>query len=383
MSSKPTSKPSTGSSTSGGTNVNKYDYEKKEFILKGAVILCQHGFLGTEDTMNPLFKNLKDNVLKGFYQCEFCDGIIRYSELSPSNSAITELNERIKQNPEHNFFIRTLFSNPQYGAISTQANELKEIINTIRKKNPNVPIVLVGYSKGGVVNCKCAIENPGLIDTIINVGTPHEDTLIQDLIQIIGDSYKDKCKFLGCIPNPVADLAIQGLVELVNLGVDNVLNETVTYKDLKKEWNALTKKSKFIVIAAEAIEVDGQFNGDFVVPTESAIASGFRGRTYNNTIDNFIVRDDKVTIDLNVLKPNLLTDFALDLLSGAVEAITGFDVVKTIEVIFDIISNFINNEGNFTKCFKLAHCSLPIINNKDFMLTHNTIGMRVLAGLNT
>ncbi len=31
-----------------------------------------------------------------------------------------------------------------------------------------------GKIKGGVVNCKCAIENPGLIDTIINVGTPHE-----------------------------------------------------------------------------------------------------------------------------------------------------------------------------------------------------------------
>ena len=68
------------------------------------------------------------------------------------------------------------------------------MINQIRYYLPNIPIVLIGYSKGGVVNLKCAIDIYGLIDRIINVGTPHEDTFIQDIIQTIADVFKDKCK---------------------------------------------------------------------------------------------------------------------------------------------------------------------------------------------
>lgn len=47
--SKPNLNTGTGSSTNSNgssSSTNKYDYEEKEFFLKGSVVLCQHGFLG-------------------------------------------------------------------------------------------------------------------------------------------------------------------------------------------------------------------------------------------------------------------------------------------------------------------------------------------------
>lgn len=369
---------STSTTTSTTTS---YSYSNQEILLKGSVVLCQHGFLGHEGTMNPLFENLKGNPLKGTFGAVFCDNLLKYSELSPSNSAILEIKEKLTQNPEANVFVRTLFSNPQYGAVSTQACELKEMIQAIRKNHPNIPIVLVGYSKGGVVNCKCAIENEGMIDKIINIGTPHDDTLVQDLIQIIGDGLKEKFVLFDAIPIKPAQDAIQYLVDLVNDGVDDVLNETVTYKNLKTEWNNMSVRPKFTPIAGEAIIVNGEFNGDFVVPTESAMATGFRGKTFADTLSNFIVDDEKVTIATSQIR-NAMGDcaFVLDILSAASEAILECDVVAIIEALFDIVANIVQNDGDFAKCLKLAHMSM--LGSDDFILTHETIGMRVFAGLN-
>lgn len=369
---------STSTTTSTSTS---YGYGNQEVLLKGSVVLCQHGFLGHEGTMNPLFENLKNNPLKGSFGAVFCNNLLKYSELSPTNSAVLEIKDKLTQNPEANVFVRTLFSNPQYGAVSTQARELKEMIQAIRKNHPNIPIVLVGYSKGGVVNCKCAIENEGMIDKIINVGTPHDDTLVQDIIQIIANGLKDKYGSILGIPVKPAQDAIQYLTDLINDGVDDVLNETVTYKNLKTEWNNMSVRPKFTPIAGEAIVVNGEFNGDFVVPTESAMATGFRGKTFADILTNFIVDDDKVTIATSQIRNAMGEfEFVLDILSAASEAILECDVVAIIETLFDIIANIVQNDADFAKCLKLAHISM--LGSEDFLLTHETIGMRVFAGLN-
>lgn len=369
---------STSTTTSTSTN---YGYNNQEVLLKGSVVLCQHGFLGHEGTMNPLFENLKNNPLKGTFGAVFCDNLLKYTELSPTNKAVLEIKEKLTQNPERNVFVRTLFSNPTYGDVSTQARELKEMIQAIRKNHPNIPIVLVGYSKGGVVNCKCAIENEGMIDKIINVGTPHDDTLVQDIIQIIGNGLKEKYGSILGIPVKPAQDAIQYLIDLINEGIDDILNEKVTYKSLKDEWNRMSVRPKFTPIAGEAIEVNGEFNGDFVVPTESAMATGFRGKTFTNNLSNFTVNDEKVTITTSQIR-NAMGDcaFVLDILSAASEAILECDVVAIIETLFDIIANIVQNDGDFAKCLKLAHISM--LGSEDFLLTHDTIGMRVFAGLN-
>ncbi len=365
---------------SGNSSSTKY-YEDSSALLKGAVVLCQHGLLGNEDTINPLFDNLKSNVLRKQMGCEFCDGVLRYSELSTSNSTIAEIVSRYNASPTHNFFVRTLFSQPRIGAVTTQAAELKEMITIIRNKLPNVIIVLVGYSKGGVVNCKCAIDNPGLIDKIVNVGTPHTDTLVQDFIQFLGNTLKKKYNAFEYIPNPIASVVIQTLVDSVNAGFDNILDEIVTYKNLKKEWNNLSVKPKFTPIAGEAIVINGEYNGDFVVPTESAIAEGFSDRTYIDIIDNFIVTDDRFSVTTASLF-DVLTDFdfILDILESFYDGIKAGDGTQIIECLFDIMRKVINVEGNFIDCLKLAHTSL--LGSDEFLLTHNTVGMRVLAGLN-
>lgn len=366
----------------GSSSTSKYNnYGSTSTILKGSVVFCQHGFLGNESTMNPLFENLKSHPYSNFYRCIFCDYFLSYSELCPTNKAIKEIKEKVNANPISNVFVRTLFSNPTYGDVSTQANELKEMINEVKKTYPNVPIVVVGYSKGGVVNCKCAIDNPGLIDRIINIGTPHDDTLVQDLINIIGDSCIEKYGYIGKIEIPLVRDAVQALVDLANSGVDAIMNEKIIYTELRNEWNKLTNKPKFIPIAGETIVVNGEFNGDFVVPTESAIASGFRGRTYNGIINNFIVDDDKVTIETSKIRNTLKNgDFLFDILGSFSEAIIGFDAVKIVEALYDIIYNVFANNSDLTKCLNLAHTSF--LGHDDFILTYNTIGSRVLAGFN-
>lgn len=358
-----------------------YKNYSNQCTLRGAVVFCQHGFLGNEDTMLPLFETLKTKTFKNDNSAYFCNGVLRYSELRAGNATLNEILSTHEQRPEKNIFVRTLFSNPQYGAVTTQAAELKEMIGFVRAKYPNIPVVVIGYSKGGVVNCKCAIDNPGLIDKIINIGTPHEDTLVQDIVQIVGDELEEKFgTFAGIEIKPARD-AIQFLVNNINNFVDTVMDGPIIYKKLKSEWNALSKKPKFIPIAGEAIVVNGEFNGDFVVPTESAIAEGFRGRTYLSRIEHFKVKTDRLTISTSQLRAGMGNcAFVLDILATFSDAILKFDVVKTIECLFDIIANIVQNGDNIVDCLDLAHMSM--FNNPDFILTHEEIAYYVVEGLN-
>ena len=133
--SKPNLNTGTGSSTNSNgssSSTNKYDYDEKEFFLKGSVVLCQNGFLGEENTMSPLFDILKNNVLRSFYNCEFCEGVIRTIDLSYKKDSIKEVVDKIKANPDHNVFVRTLFRDSKYSNVSEQAKELANMINQIR-----------------------------------------------------------------------------------------------------------------------------------------------------------------------------------------------------------------------------------------------------------
>ena len=358
----------------------KYGYGNTQTLLKGSVVLYQPGLFQTDNEVDPLFESLKSNVFSSDLKCAFCENVLSYTELSPNNVAIKEIKTKLKENPERNVFVKTKFANHKYGYITTQASELKQMIDEIKKEFSDVPIVLIGYDKGGVVNCKCAIDNEGLIDKIVNIGTPHDETSVRDLIQIIGNVLKDEFGTIIDIPIKEAQDAIQCLVDNVNHLVDNLFNELVTYKDLRKEWNAMTVRPKFTPIAGEAIVLD-DVKGDFIVPTESAMANGFKARTYLNSIENFIVSDQRVCITTSQIK-KAMGDYAfvLGLLSLASKAILDFDVFKIIEVLYDIIANTVQNDGNFSKCLKLAHNELS--DGNDFLLTHNTIIMRVLAGLN-
>lgn len=73
------------------------------------------------------------------------------------------------------------------------------MINKVRAKYSTILVALIVYSTGGVVNLKFAIDSFGLIDKIVNIGTPHDDTLVQDLIQIIGNALKEKFPDWGLI----------------------------------------------------------------------------------------------------------------------------------------------------------------------------------------
>lgn len=375
-------------SNNNSNSSNNYSYNNgtQTTILEGSIVLCQHGLFGTETTMDPLFENLKQNTFSSFYNCIFCDNLLRSSELSSDNIAIKEIDSLISKYPKKNIFVRTLFKNPTSGLVSIQAEELKQMILQIKSKHPNVPIVLIGYSKGGVVNCKCAINNEGLIDRIINIGTPHDDTLFQDAVRLICRVLQKKFKIIDKIPNPLAKLAINGLIEIVNSGVDSILNEVVTYKRLKFEWNSMKKRPIFTPIAGEAIVIDGNIKGDLVVPTNSAIAKGFKERKFENSIDNFIISDGQSSYTIDEIVDNATGSIEdiLSLLANAYTVVKDKNALEIINLLKSLsavmISNIINKNFKLNDSLKLAHTSFA--NSKDFILTHNTTAMRVLAGFN-
>lgn len=375
--------------TAGTTNIyktndlvsNGYKDFSNKCILRGAVIFCQHGFLGHDKTMLPLLEALESKTLKNDSYAYFCKEILDYNELSDFNLTLKDILDTHEKYPEKNIFVRTLFSNPIYGNVKTQASQLKEMINKVRAKYPTIPVALIGYSKGGVVNLKCAIDNPGLIDKVVNIGTPHDDTLVQDLIQIIGNGLKEKFPDWGLISFKPARDAIQYLVNNVNEIEDKIMDGTIIYKNLKSEWNELTNKPKFTPIAGEAIVINGEFNGDFIVPTESAMAEGFRGRTYLSRLNDFKVDSDRLTITTSKLRDAMGNcDVILDVLGAFSKYIIGKDIVKIIECLIDIVANIIQNGDNIVDCFKLAH--LDIFGTQKFILTHDEILYHVVEGLN-
>ena len=386
MSSKTVTTPNTGSSagsSSSGTSstgTTKYYANKTDIIMKSSIILCQHGFLGNENTMLPLFENIKKNPFARDFHCVFCDNVLRYTELSPSNKAIQEIKTKLEERPESYVFIRTLFSNPTHGWVTTQACELRDMIYQIKAACPNLPIILVGYSKGGVVNCKCAIDNPLLVDKIVNIATPHDDTLVQSIVKMLIEGVMERYDDFTLIPDPLIKLATKVLIDISNEAVDRLLNGWVTYNDLKKEWNKMSVRPKFTPIAGEAVIVGDDFKGDYVVPTESAIASGFYGRTHLANINSFIVDDCRVKIDTKLLRKAMGNSAELlDKLGVVSQVTTGVDIVTVLEVIIDVLTNAIFKLSQLKESRKLAHTRMGI---DDFILTHPTIGYRVLSGIN-
>lgn len=148
---------------------NGYKNFSNKCILREAVIFCQHGFLGHDKTTLPLLEVLENKILKNDSYAYFCKDILDYNELSDFNLTLKDILDTHAKYLEKNIFVRTIFSNPIYGNVKAQASQLKEMINKVREKSPTIPVALIGYSKGGVVNLKCAINNPCLIDIVANI----------------------------------------------------------------------------------------------------------------------------------------------------------------------------------------------------------------------
>lgn len=374
MSSKTVNTPGANNATDSKTTTTtktKYYPSSTSTPLKGGVILCQHGFLGNENTITPLFENLKNNSFSKDYNCYFCENVFRTSELE-SSAALVEIQTQLQKDPTSNVFVRTLFRNAQTGDVRDQADELFHMIKKVNARCPSAPIVVVGYSKGGVVNCKCAINHPGFIDKIVNIGTPHTDTMFQELIYIIRDKLSSAFGRIDRLPI-VGDF-VEKLVNEADNGIDKVLDGPVSYMNLQKEWNGLSRKPTTTLIAGSAIELNER-ESDFVVPRRSALAEDFTGIK-----NRFEVDEEEVKIDTDIVK-QLMGDAScvLDALGMISQLTLDVDIVKIVEVLVDIIYNTIQNNGDYLKCFKLAHTK--ILGN-DYILTHPMVCNKVFAGIN-
>lgn len=391
--------------------MNIYNYTKNS--LDRTVILCQHGWNGSGQTMQNLFGNLKKLNLTSGLNYYFCDDTLYSKQLEPlisdmksSSTTTAVLREKCEAVPaldylmtifgtkfesrfsnvqpdnHANVFISTEFVDPSLGLISDQVVELSNMINIVKRiVAPDVKIVLIGHSKGGVVNCQYAIENEGAVEKIINIATPHTSTVIRNLLHIVGYYYTRNHPTIKLLA-PFQRKCVEALANVQSDIIESLLHNHIIKRDLCTNWNKMGIRPKFTPIAGKAIVFNETVQTDGVVPVASAIADGFKGRTFNDIINHFIV-SDKTTAVLN-------TPAMEDFLEKNAE-----ELLQYIEGLFDdhfnllpnpvstfisvLLENMIKTVFGLSNCGALFHCKL--FNIENYILTQPTIGKRVLAGL--
>ena len=357
-------------------------YENDIELMKKAIILCHPGYFIDECYLDVLLNNMKKGVSNVSLDCDYTTHSLEV-EKEGNQLALQEIEDIRKHRKDANVFVKLTFKDTKNGTIKDQANLLAKAIRNVKKHFSDSPIIVLGYDKGGLVNCRCAIKHQGIIDKIINIGTPHNGLFEKSFFNFFLDSILDLCDFKDVADSSIIQSAIETLFGITEGEFKNMAEGIITDTQLKKEWNALQNKPKFTVVAAEAFEIDGEFKGDLVVPTSSAIAEGFEGRSYEDILyKNFIVSKGKLSFKKEVLQ-NLggpITDFIYRLIKKNAKGILAKTAVVVVPLMFDLVFNIATIVENIDEFLKLAH--KPILSSGEFMLTNDTIALRTFAGLN-
>ena len=159
--------------------------ENTQFFSKG-VVLCQPGLLCTENTFDPMWKTLKS--LEQSTTISIVDEILKADSI---NSIEIERVLRRQRNISKISFFKTLFANP-IGRVDDQIEELHSIVVRVKEIFGNdVPVFLVGYSKGGLVNMRYVSVYKGYIKNITSIGTPYENSYLQTILSLSDDVFSN------------------------------------------------------------------------------------------------------------------------------------------------------------------------------------------------
>lgn len=263
----------TGGNTS-NYNTNICDQEKMQ---SGAVILCQHGYLGSAGQFSGFCNLVKKK--------ESITSIVMDKHMTKNISEIDKNLETVCKDSRNNgkmIFIRTEFSN-NIGRITEQVIELNLMVDRVKKYiNSDVPIILVGHSKGGLVNMRYSITYPGKIAKLVSVGTPYNFNAMGFLQGMLDDvvGFASKTSFLS--GHPLLATAFKGIEQLLDWYVsDEDLGDYRTFVDLQRDWNSLVNKPVITTIGCSQIgwKADPMTGGDLVVSIASQLAKGYNGIT--------------------------------------------------------------------------------------------------------
>ena len=243
-------------------------YIVPRYLSKG-VVLFQPGLHCTEESFADMwdkFRNIIDDE-----KISLCDTIVTSSNIT----TITVRNALVKEsNKEGISFIRTLFLDG-HGHVNDQVEELHTIITLLKGWFGNVPIILVGHSKGGLVNMKYSLKYRGEISKLISIGTPYENETIQQLHAIIR-SWKPILK--TTLNSRFSQADIQDFENLLHEVYDDEdLGNTSFFNQLKNDWNSLSasEKPEIVCIACSQVGFSSnpELGSDLVVsvPTQKAL----------------------------------------------------------------------------------------------------------------
>lgn len=293
------------------------------------IVLAQHGYHGDNSQFNGLFENL-GNIDSGTYDCS--------SLILNRHVTVDKLPNLTKQIT----LFRTEFEHEAIGPISEQADDIRAIITTLREKYENVKIILLGHSKGGLVNMRCAINNPGYVDGLISIGTPYNFNImgfVQGLLDDILLAAKNVGDFLGI---DELEENLKDLYEKMNTTfVDDDLGNPEVAKALKKEWNALPIKDtpKLFTIGVSQLGKTDNYKGggDFVVAASSQVANG-----YQKVYERYYVYDNYINLKLDRFLALINTGYLIQIITIIKQAVyyAKNDILeKVVRLLMSLITN--------------------------------------------
>lgn len=378
-------------STTAPEVVNLYGAPKN--ILKGSIVICVHGLFGSASQLTPLLNNLKTSAYKDYFDAEIIDGTVYAekvdvdrTELSKekdiaqkdaTDKLLNDLETYVGNNRTKNYFFKVELKHSQFGLLSTQVDSLHKVVSYVRRFN--LPIVLLGYSKGGVVNMryvkKYGEESP--ISKLISIATPHTETFLQEAVRIIFDKLKDDVPDMIFNADEVVKLAYSIVEEKLVNKIDLLPNGFVTDKDLMGKWDSVESKPKVTTIRGDAINVREHFISDFVVPDNSADALGFEGITRR-----YRIKDEMATLSFAELKERLGSGKEwFNYLKNVAEKIVSSEDVKVVEAFYELLAKFMEKIriNEYVECMKLAHTDLLDLGY--CLLDHKSTAKYVYFGL--
>ncbi len=248
-----------------------YYEQKQNGLTSGAIILCQHGYLGNKNTFNGFFNSL-GNLGSAANAVRLNNAFTK--NYGSADSELTTICQNSSNNGK-NIFIKTEFSN-NIGRVAEQVGELNSMIVRI-KQITNLPIILLGHSKGGLVNMQYAVTYPGSVTKLISCGTPYNMSVMGFMQSVLDDITSIASNL---IKDPAISLALSIASNLLDQFVsDEDLGSFAFYNQLKSKWNALSNKPVLTTIAASQIgfQNDPATGGDLVVCVSSQHANGYNG----------------------------------------------------------------------------------------------------------
>lgn len=360
------------SSTTAPEVVNTYGAPTN--ILKGSIVICVHGLFGDGNTLNALFDNLDSSAYKSYFNGKIIFGTVNAENMEGS-SVLASLNRQVAVDRTKNYFIKVTLKNSQFGTITEQVNSLNKVVDKVLTYG--LPIVLLGYSKGGVVNMRYSLTYPGKVAKLISIGTPHTDTFIQDIIRIIVKKLKAGLPNILFVDD-IVEQAYEKLGDIVNYGVGSLLNGWVTDSGLVDAWNKPGEsRPKVTTIRGDAIKIDDTFVSDFIVPDDSASAVLFKNITHR-----YALSDEMATFSQNAFADKLgCAEDIYEVLKCFASCIVSNTAITVVDGLFNLIANLVDNNWGvgYKECLKLMHCNTPL--NKDYLLTHKQTAKYIYFGL--